>query len=361
LKTAVIIFGVLLIAFTVLPMLKKDAWWVRIYDFPRLQITILLIATFAAYTSLMWTPTPGETIFLASLGLSMVYQAYMMFPYTRLATKQVQASRNAKSDSIITLLFANVLQTNRNAEKLREIIDKADPDIILTVETDDWWREQLKIYERSHPNIVQQPMDNTYGMLLYSRLELIDPQVKFLVEDHVPSIHARAKLPSGDIVVLRCLHPPPPFPTIEESSKNRDAELLVVGKEVKDLDEPIIVFGDLNDVAWSRTNYLFQDISGLLDPRVGRGFYNTFHAKYPFMRLPLDHFFHSNHFRLVDFRRLGYFGSDHFPVYIKLSLEPDATAEQEELKADPGQQKEAKEKIVKARRKESDPSGIVLV
>jgi endonuclease/exonuclease/phosphatase (EEP) superfamily protein YafD len=106
--------------------------------------------------------------------------------------------------------------------------------------------------------------------------------------------------------------------------------------------------GDLNDVAWSRTNYLFQDISGLLDPRVGRGFYHTFHAEHPLFRVPLDHFFHSNHFRLVDFRRLGYFGSDHFPVYLKLSYEADAEADQHELTADPSQKEEAREKIVKA-------------
>ena len=347
-KTALIIFGVVLILFTVLPMLKKDAWWVRIFDFPRLQITILLIVTFAAYVTLLWEPTKAESIFLAVLSLCMVYQCYMMFPYTRFASKQVQQSRRASKGSTITLLFANVLQDNRDAQRLREIIDQADPDIILTVETDKWWMDQLKCYEKSHPQVVQEPLDNTYGMLLYSRLELIEPEVRFLVEDHVPSIHTRVKLPSGEVIALRCLHPPPPFPTVEESATNRDAELLIVGKEVKDLKEPIVVFGDLNDVAWSRTNYLFQDISGLLDPRVGRGFYHTFHAKYPFLRFPLDHYFHSNHFRLIDFRRLGYFGSDHFPVYINLSLEPDAVIEQEELEADPEQKQEAKEKIVKA-------------
>ncbi len=349
-KTALIIFGIILILFTVLPMLKKDAWWIRIFDFPRLQITILLIVTFAAYAALMWEPTLAESIFLTVLTMCMAYQGYMMFPYTRLASKQVQQSQRVSEESTITLLFANVLQDNRDAPRLREIIDKADPDIILTVETDQWWLEQLKGYERSHPHIVHQPMDNTYGMLLYSRLELVDHEVCFLVEDHVPSIQTRVRLPSGELVVIRCLHPPPPFPTVEESATNRDAELLIVGKEVKDLDdEPVIVFGDLNDVAWSRTNYLFKDISGLLDPRVGRGFYHTFHAKYPFMRFPLDHCFHSNHFRLVDFRRLGYFGSDHFPVYIKLSLEPDAKVEQDELRADPEQHQEASEKIVKAK------------
>ena len=342
------IFGALLIIVTVLPMLKKDAWWVRIFDFPRLQITILLIIAFAINVLVMWEPSTFEIAFLTALSLCMVYQGYMMFPYTRLASRQVQESRHIREGSTITLLFANVLQDNRDAPRLRKIIDNADPDIILTVETDVWWMDQLIGYEESHPYVVQQPMDNTYGMLLYSRLELIGAEVRFLVEDHVPSIHTRVKLPSGETIALRCLHPPPPFPTVEESATNRDAELLIVGKEVKDLGDPVIVFGDLNDVAWSRTNYLFKDISGLLDPRIGRGFYHTFHAKYPFMRFPLDHYFHSNHFRLIDFRRLGYFGSDHFPVYIKLSLEPDAIIEQKELHADRDQKEEAKEKILKA-------------
>ena len=107
--------------------------------------------------------------------------------------------------------------------------------------------------------------------------------------------------------------------------------------------------GDLNDVAWSRTNYLVQDISGLLDPRIGRGFFNTFHAKLPFLRFPLDHVFHSNHFRLIDFRRLPAFGSDHFPVFIALSFEPEATAQQPQLHADGDEKQEAERKIDKAR------------
>jgi endonuclease/exonuclease/phosphatase (EEP) superfamily protein YafD len=90
---------------------------------------------------------------------------------------------------------------------------------------------------------------------------------------------------------------------------------------------------------------LFQDVSGLLDPRIGRGFYNTFHAKYFFLRFPLDHVFHSNDFRLVHFRRLAYFGSDHFPVYIELSYEADAAGEQERLHASEEQKVEAQEKI----------------
>ena len=87
-----------------------------------------------------------------------------------------------------------------------------------------------------------------------------------------------------------------------------------------------------------------RDRSANFDPRVGRGFYHTFHAGIPFLRFPLDHLFHSNHFRLVEFRRLGYFGSDHFPVFGKLSLEPDAGNVQDELEPDADELAEAEEK-----------------
>ncbi len=341
------VFGVLTIVATALPLIKKDAWWIRIFDFPRLQILFITLVSLIVFIYVTGAEGDFQKLFIVALSICFIYQSYMMFPYTVFARKQVQQSRNQTDGATLRLIFANVLMTNRNAEKLREIIRRENPDVFLAVETDLWWQTQLKEFEQTHPHIVHLPLENTYGMLLYSKFELVNTEVKFLVQDDIPSMHGMMKLLNGKEIEFHCLHPRPPFPTEAEQSTERDAELLIVGRGIKKSDIPVVVMGDLNDVAWSRTNYLFQDISGLLDPRIGRGFFNTFHATYPFMRFPLDHFFHTNHFRLIELKRLPPFGSDHFPVLIALSYEPEAQLEQEELHADADEIKEAREKIEK--------------
>ena len=102
-------------------------------------------------------------------------------------------------------------------------------------------------------------------MHLYSRWPLEQPETAFLVEENVPSIHARVRLPSGAAVRLHLLHPAPPSPQENTLSSERDAELMVVARSLEGSEEAVIVAGDLNDTAWSRTTRLFLKLSGLLD------------------------------------------------------------------------------------------------
>jgi endonuclease/exonuclease/phosphatase (EEP) superfamily protein YafD len=155
-------------------------------------------------------------------------------------------------------------------------------------------------------------------------------------------------LRSGDAIDVHCVHPRPPAPREASSSAERDAELLLVAKAVAAAGRPAIVIGDLNDVAWSATTRLFQKVSGMLDPRVGRGMFSTFHAKHPWLRWPLDHIFMSPEFTVVSLRRLDYFGSDHFPIHAELAYCPPAAAVQQAPRADAEDREVAEEKIGKA-------------
>lgn len=333
---------------TVLPFIRNDAWVIRIFDFPRAQIALGGLITAGLVYARGDTDSDITGATLALLLGCVSYQGYRMYPYTWLAPRQVRTSVGPNPAACISLLLANVLQENRNAAGLLALVQAYDPDLVLAVETDHWWAARLRALADRYPYIVQVPLENCYGMLLASRLKLVRPEVKFLVEPDVPSIHTAVALPSGTLVRLYCLHPRPPHPPTGQDTTERDAELLVVGREVAQLDQPAIVAGDLNDVAWSHTTTLFQKISRMLDPRVGRGMYNTFSAKIPLMRWPLDHVFHSRQFGLVTLKRLPAFGSDHFPVYVKLCHDPGAAARQDAPRATPGDQAEATEKIAKA-------------
>lgn len=336
------------IASTLVPFIRSDAWWIRIFDFPRIQIAAISTLILSGDLAFRKDTSLSGHIIHVVLTLCILYQAYKIRPYTVFARKQVERAKQPHNESTVSLLLANVKMDNRNSILLRQIITEADPDVILIVEADEWWQTELRRFATIHRFTVQQPQDNTYGMLLYSRLELVGPEVRFLIEDDVPSIRAAVKLRAGVEIELHCLHPKPPVPQENAQSTERDAELMVVGKETKGKELPVIVMGDLNDVAWSQTTLLFQKISRLVDPRIGRGLYNSFHAGYFFLRFPLDHFFHSTHFRLIRLKRLAYFGSDHFPMYIRLSYEPEAQRQQTAPEARQSDESQATAKINEA-------------
>lgn len=123
------------------------------------------------------------------------------------------------------------------------------------------------------------------------------------------------------------------------------SELLIIGKRIKESKNPTIVAGDLNDVGWSATSKLFRKYSGLVDPREGRGLFNTYNVYVPFFRYPLDHIFYTEDFGLLKLEKLEEIGSDHYPLLIGLSYEPDDDNTEELEEPSPEDEKDAEEKI----------------
>lgn len=128
-----------MIVATLLPLAKLNDWWIRIFDFPRLQIAV--ISTLVLVLTLLVRQDPGsvQNLWLTALTATTLYQAFRMYPCTPLHGKQVQDSRRTNPDSTLSMLCANVLMSNRNAAGLRRLIEENDLDLIFTAETDAWW------------------------------------------------------------------------------------------------------------------------------------------------------------------------------------------------------------------------------
>lgn len=305
-----------------LPLIRRDHWTFRVFEFPRVQK--LLIITLLVVCGYVLLPHQLENIILLGLlATAMVHLMFLIYPFTPLARKSVPGIRRRKAKDPLKLLVSNVYQPNNQYNKLVKHIQRHQPDLVLMVETDEAWKNGVREIEGSYPHSVCEPLDNTYGMLMYSKLKVDSCEVRHVVEKDIPSIKAVFQSSKGRKIRFYGLHPEPPSPTENPYSTERDTELLTIARECEKEDLPILVAGDLNDVAWSYTTDRFLRISGLKDPRKGRGIFSTFHAKNILMRWPLDHIFCSHHFQLIRMRRLRGIGSDHFPVLIELSLESE--------------------------------------
>jgi len=316
---------------TVLPLSKNPHWVVRGLDFPRLQIALLAAVLLVVHFVFLDLHMPLVWLLITATASCFVWQLCWVLPYTLIWPNEVKTAKADDPDRQLSIITANVLQTNRNSDALIDLVSQYQPDILVTLESNQWWQDRLEVLATEMPHSVKCPLENLYGMHVYSKLPFSQEHIAYLVEEDIPSIHLCLELRSGDTVQMHFVHPAPPSPTENPESIERDAELITIARRVAESEQPVIVTGDLNDVAWSATTRLFRKISGLLDPRVGRGMFNTFHVSFPFLRWPLDHLFHSSHFTVKHIQRLPSIGSDHFSLFTKLVCEPAECTNQQGL------------------------------
>jgi endonuclease/exonuclease/phosphatase (EEP) superfamily protein YafD len=346
-----IVFNCLISILSVLafiPLLKSEHWIIRIWDYPRRQILASLIFLLAFGLAFQLINSKIDPVSLLYPLAPIAFLIYKIYPYTFLKVKQLKTAKSAKNS--LSIMITNVEMQNKEYKQVVDQVNLNQADILMLLETDDAWRLGIESIEKDYPFTYLLPKPNTYGMLVYSKVEMENPRFEYLINEEIPSFHCHIYL-GNNKVRFYGLHPEPPFPTQSKTTVERDAEILTVAKMIAENDEAAIVAGDLNDVAWSFSTILFQKISRMLDPRIGRGFFSTFHARKFWARWPLDHIFVSNHFELVKIARLPYVGSDHFPILIEITLNNEHNNEKPD-QADNEDKNETSEKIKKPRNEE---------
>lgn len=343
-----------LIFSTILPYFPCQHWLFRLWEFGKiqqlfLQLLFLLIGFFI--------PPPFHWFYIVTEGLlaaGLISNMCILAPYTPLA-KNTGVEVQKQGSSSISLLSVNVYQFNKDYSKLLKVIAETNPDIILTMESNHDWEKALQVLDSAYPYFKKVPLENTYGMHFYSKLKVLRLQVNYFVANDMPSIEADLLSNEDVVFTVFGVHPAPPSPTQEPNSKQRDGELLALAKKVKKLNRPSIVVGDFNNVAWAKSSVLFRKTSELLDPRIGRGFVSTYHAKYLLLRFPIDLFFHSPQIFVEDFKTLEAIGSDHLPLYSRFFIKPNCPAQEEEVEQlEAEEMVEVKEMIRDGRLEKSD-------
>jgi endonuclease/exonuclease/phosphatase (EEP) superfamily protein YafD len=354
------LIGGLLVCLTLLPLIPTGQWFVRGWDFPRLQISCLIVLPLLACIWLAFRPG-GTWLYLgwvAVLSLSLCWQISHVLPLSPLYSPEVATAPSAATAT--KLMVVNLdFQNSQYAEVAKQIKDEA-PDVLLLIEINDSWSEGLASLRKDFPYHHEEVREDGLGIALWTKQELLQVETREIVSERRPSIWADIKLASGRQTGFVGVHPTPPGlkdETGEErrDSRVRDAELLLIAEEIKQHSHRNwVVSGDFNDVAWSHTTRLFKRTSGLKDPRVGRSFMGTYHAKYAFLRFPIDHVFLSDGFQIQSLERRMIAGSDHFAVIATIVDTPRSgvTPEQE------GNDEEDVEEIVEEGEEDAEERGV---
>ena len=339
---------------TVLSMLPHKVWWMRIWDFPRIQILLLGLVMLACGVFVAPDQQAMRTIWLVTFGLlilSVIQQIRWAVRMTPLARVEVPSADDSGVGTL-RVIASNVDYTNAGRHAAMRSLVSHEPDLLALVEVDQHWASVLEGADEAEengegendrfPHRLSELISDGRGMALLSRVPLHDATIRHLVLDDRPSIWATIKgsdvegsLASDDQLIGICvLHPPPPGLEKQDkdermSSKPRDIELQVAAQMIAD--SPIehwIMIGDFNDVGWSRTTEHAKATGGLLDPRIGRGFFNTFPARRPLLRYPIDHVLVTRALRVARLERLNDIGSDHLPLLADLRVQmTEASAE----------------------------------
>lgn len=351
--TAIIILSTVLIVLSALPFIQNQHWIFRVAEFIKLQLLPLQVLVFFLaffYTdesAMLWYLQGAQLLFI-------VYHLYILMRYTKFwKSPKFEMTNNASEK--VKIISCNIYQFNQEYDRFIELIQREQPDIFLTLESNSDWEKALRVLEKDYPHFEKVTLENTYGMHFFTKLKVHRIQTYFFVADDLPSIEAELETDDGYRFVFFGAHPPPPSPTEEVNSKERDGDLLSIAKKVREHSLPVIVTGDFNNVAWAKSSILFKKTSRLIDARIGRGFLATFHTQYWFFRVPLDLLFHSPTIFIDKLFTYPSIGSDHFPIGCTFRIDRHAEAQEELVKdLDKGEFEEVNELIEEGKQEESD-------
>lgn len=353
------IFSYLLITANILPVVNHQHWFFRVWEFGRLQILILQIITLVIGIVFI---EEKSTFFLVTALITLgfiINNIIILIPYTTVYFRK-DLNNITKKSKTVSIISVNVYQFNEKYEELIKLVRDVKPDILLTLESNQAWEDALVEIEVEYPTFKKVPLENTYGIHFYTKLPLKSVKTNYFVAKDLPSIEASLTTEDGISFTFFGVHPPPPSPTEETTSKERDGELLSIGKKVRETEGPVIVVGDFNSVAWGKSSLLFRKTSQLIDSRIGRGFVSTYHANYRLLRFPIDLFFHSTDIFIDEFKTLRNIGSDHLPLYSKFFINQNERIQEEELETlEKGEKKEVEKMIEDGIEEKSDRPKVV--
>ena len=226
----------------------------------------------------------------------------------------VLPAESAPPGKSLTVLSFNVHTANPSVEAVRNFLRAQNADILLLMEVNDRWMEELAGLAEAYPYQIAETREDNFGIALWSKQPLMASQIRHFTTDNLPVI-ACAIEKQGIVYEIVGLHPLPPVNA--EYSASRDEQLR---EAIPSAPTPRrLVIGDFNLTPFSPHFSAILRHSGLRDSAVGFGLRPTWMSHHPLFAIPIDQALVSKDLRVIR-RELGESqGSDHRPLIVEIA------------------------------------------
>ncbi len=224
------------------------------------------------------------------------------------------STATAASGPSIKVFSSNFLMTNDDFETIKTVIAKEKPDTILILEADYAWREQKKMFEAEYPYITISEKNGSFGIVMASKYPV---EYKHFTLAGYEALEADLNVNGSPFRIIG-VHPfPPSRADLAEIHNQQYTELIT---KINSGNLPTAVMGDFNSSPWSPWFEKLLAETKLKDAAIGFGIINTWNAKIPLLKIPIDHILTSPAIETINFHRGEDINSDHYPIVATLRL-----------------------------------------
>lgn len=216
------------------------------------------------------------------------------------------------ADGKIRAMLINVNSRQGSPSKVLNEIRTVSPDILVLEEITALWLERLKALEEIYQYRISEPREDNFGIALYSRIPMTDPEIIPAEGSGVPIIRAYL-LNNGNPFRIVAAHPLPPigrrYAHLRDLQLESMPELLIASC-------PSVLIGDLNATPWSCHFVDLISSANLYDSMKGRGVQNSWPSRILWAGIPIDHFLYTEGIKIIA-REIGRdVDSDHRPLIV---------------------------------------------
>ncbi|MEB3339885.1 endonuclease/exonuclease/phosphatase family protein [Okeania sp.] len=219
---------------------------------------------------------------------------------------------------------------NDRYSQITEMVKAENPDIAIFLEATNIWLQKLQTLSDTLPYSIY-AQSSSEIIVIYSKFPLNNYSIEFFAPERA-TIITEFKI-NQKVINLIATHPTVPIKVSTFQKRNQILEELA--KYIQQLNNPVILGGDLNITMWSPYYQKLEQETGLRNTRLGFGILPTwpgkgfsksivFYILSRFFQIPIDHCLISSEIKVVNVETKANLssklGSDHIPIIADLFI-----------------------------------------